>query len=78
MLHISFFFQLMMGFHMNFLMGIFSNFRFFNFKSTFGIINFALTILTLLFLLGLLIVSIIKQRKIEEVVAKVKQRPHRL
>ena len=60
MLHISFFFQLMMGFHMNFLMGIFANIRFANLKSGFGIANFILTITTLLFLISLLIFSILK------------------
>lgn len=75
-MHVSFFFQLMMGFHMNFLMGIFANLRFSNTNSGFGMLNLILTVLTLLFLIALLVISIIKQKKIEEIVTQLKSRPH--
>lgn len=75
-MHIQFFFQLMMGFHMNFLMGIFANLRFANTNSGFGYVNLILTILTLLFLGGLLAVSILKQRRIEQIIGELKHHPH--
>lgn len=71
-MHIPFFFQLMVGFHMDLLMGIFANLRFANTVSGFGLVNLILAILTLLFLGGLLGVSILKQRRIEQALSELK------
>lgn len=66
----------MMGYHMNFLMGIFANLRFANTNSGFGWANLILAILTLLFLCGLLVVSILKQRRIEQIIGELKHHSH--
>lgn len=74
-MNIHFFFLLMMGFHMNFLMGIFANLRFSNTNSGFGTANLIISIVTLLFFGGVLALSVFKQRRIEQVISELKINP---